>query len=301
MTPLAQELALSGLGLVVAGGVGILTGPGPRVRRSLARLRQQPAEQPLPFSHRVSVPLGRWAVRTAARLTPEGMRRRLLTRLEQAGMAQWPGPEGYLVRLAVAVAAVLVLAGVALLLRLPWGLDLRFAALGEASVAVLARFGLSQRVSRRQAEIRRALPELLDLVVVSVEAGLGFEAALERTASRRTDPLSAEVLRALAETRLGKTRGEALRDMARRTGVEEVERFAQAVVQADALGTAVAQALRAQADLLRRLRMVRAEEAAATVPVKMLLPMVLFILPGIFLVVLGPTLIQALKALGVVG
>jgi len=147
---------------------------------------------------------------------------------------------------------------------------------------------LSSIVTRRQTDIRLFLPDMIDLVTVSVEAGLGLDASLQRVASRFDNPLSEEILRAMQEVQLGRSRMEALRDMARRADVPDLTAWITALVQAELLGVSIANVLRVQSERLREKRSQRAREAAQKAPIKMVFPLVLFIFPALFIVILGP-------------
>jgi len=156
---------------------------------------------------------------------------------------------------------------------------------------------LEQKIRERQARIRRALPDAIDLLVVSVEAGLGLDGALAKVTKKMRGPLSEELARAMNEMRLGKTRGQALRDMAGRLEISEVKTFVAAVTQADQLGTSIAGVLRAQSGMARQGRMQRVREQAARLPVTLLFPLVVFIFPAVFVVLLGPSLLRLYEAL----
>lgn len=155
---------------------------------------------------------------------------------------------------------------------------------------------LSSITTRRQTDIRLFLPDMIDLVTVSVEAGLGLDASLQRVASRFPNALSEEVLRAMQEVQLGRSRIEALRDMARRTDVPDLTSWITALVQAELLGVSIANVLRVQSERLREKRSQRAREQAQKAPIKMVFPLVLFIFPALFIVILGPVAIAVMNS-----
>jgi tight adherence protein C len=156
---------------------------------------------------------------------------------------------------------------------------------------------LRQQVQRRQKEIRLALPNALDLLTISVEAGLGFDAALVRVTEKYKNALSEEFTQVLNEVRLGRPRLEALDDMGRRVGVEELHSFIQALIQSEQLGVGIAKVLRIQSEEMRRKRRQRAEEQAAQASLKMLFPMIIFIFPTLFIVLMGPAVIKVIHSL----
>ncbi|HEX8237350.1 MAG TPA: type II secretion system F family protein [Abditibacteriaceae bacterium] len=158
----------------------------------------------------------------------------------------------------------------------------------------LPDFWLSMTIRARQNAMQVFMPDMIDLITVSVEAGLGLDAAIQRVSQRFSNPLSEEFLRAMQEVRLGRTRVEALRDMARRTDVPDLTSFITSLVQAELLGIAIANVLRIQSERLREKRSQRAREQAQKAPIKMVFPLVLFIFPALFVVILGPALIQVL-------
>jgi tight adherence protein C len=152
--------------------------------------------------------------------------------------------------------------------------------------------GLSARASKRQKEIRKAMPDTMDLLTISVEAGLGFDAALAQVVKNVPGPLSEEIARMLQEMQIGVSRAEALRHLNDRTEVPELDGFVLSMIQADKYGVGVAKVLRAQATELRQKRRQRAEEVAQKVPLKLLFPMIFLVLPALFIVILGPGAIQ---------
>ncbi|MGH1505293.1 MAG: type II secretion system F family protein [Acidimicrobiales bacterium] len=155
---------------------------------------------------------------------------------------------------------------------------------------------LDRKVDARQKEIRRSLPDVMDLLVISVEAGLGFEQALDRVINNVPGALSDEFSRVLGETRAGANRADALRSMDERCDMQEVRSFALAMIQADAFGVSIGQVLRGQADELRVKRRLAAQEMAQKAPVKMMIPMVFCIFPALFVVVIGPAIINIMKS-----
>jgi len=160
---------------------------------------------------------------------------------------------------------------------------------------VLGRFlpdlWLSNLIKGRQKELRLALPNALDLLTISVEAGLGFDAAIGRLTEKFKNALSDEFAQVLNEIRLGRPRLEALDEMGRRSGVEELHTFIQALIQSEQLGVGIAKVLRIQSEEMRRRRRQRAEEQAAQAPLKMLFPMIGCIFPTLFIVLMGPAVI----------
>jgi tight adherence protein C len=159
-------------------------------------------------------------------------------------------------------------------------------------------YWLTTRIRQRQHTILRALPDGLDMLNICVGAGLGFDAALSRIGERWQTPLADEFNRVVAEIRLGKTRRQALLDLADRTEVLEVENFVATIVQADQLGVSIAKVLRSQAEQMRILRRQRAEEQARQATIKLLFPLVFMIFPSVLAVLLGPAVPQIMHALG---
>ena len=159
------------------------------------------------------------------------------------------------------------------------------------------RMWLQRKIAARQHLIQLQLPDLLDLLTVSVEAGLGFDAGISKCIEKMEGPLSEECRTILREVRVGKARKQALRDAAERIKVHDVDVFFSAIIQAEQLGVSLAKVLRVQSDQLRQKRRQRAEEQAQKAPIKMMFPLVLFIFPTIFIVLMGPAVLNALKLL----
>jgi len=151
---------------------------------------------------------------------------------------------------------------------------------------------LGIQIRRRQFQIQLVLPDMIDLISVSVEAGLGLIAAIQRISERFDNPLTEEFLRTLQEVRLGRPQPDALRDMARRVDVPDLTTLLTSIVQAELLGLAIANVLRVQSERLRERRSQRAREMAQKAPIKMTFPLVLFIFPALFVVILGPAFID---------
>ncbi|MCD9622571.1 type II secretion system F family protein [Rhabdothermincola salaria] len=157
---------------------------------------------------------------------------------------------------------------------------------------------LNRRVEERANELQRKLPDILDLLTISVEAGLGFEQALDRTIAAVPGALSDEFARMLGEVRAGASRADAMRSMEQRTDVPEVRSFVLAILQADTFGVSIGRVLRAQADEMRIKRRQAAQERAQKAPVKMMIPMVFCIFPALFVVVIGPAIINIREGFG---
>jgi tight adherence protein C len=151
---------------------------------------------------------------------------------------------------------------------------------------------IAAKASKRQKEIRKSLSDTMDLLTISVEAGLGFDSALAQVVKNVPGPLSQEIARTLQEMQIGVSRIDALRHLSDRTEVGELDGFVLSMIQADKYGVGVAAVLRAQSTELRQKRRQRAEETAQKVPLKLLFPTIFMVLPALFIVILGPGVIQ---------
>jgi tight adherence protein C len=160
---------------------------------------------------------------------------------------------------------------------------------------LIPRYYLKSRIKSRQAAIRNQLPNLMDVLSVSIEAGLGFDAALLKVTESFKGPLVDEFSRVYREIQMGKSRKDSLMALAERSNVEELKTFTTAVVQSEKYGTPVKNVMKAQSQQLRLTRRQRAQERAAKAPVKMLLPMVVFVFPVVFIILMGPTVINLIE------
>ena len=231
----------------------------------------------------------------ALRLTPKSSVPALRDRLRAAGLGQVT-PTSFLAAKG-AFAAVLFLFGVLALVlgALPPPAAVAVAVGGGYAALLLPDYWLTLRFRARKEEMLVQMPDVLDLMTVSVEAGLGFDAALLRIAERMEGPLVEEFQLVMHEMRIGETRAKALRSFAERIDEPETTTLARAITQADQLGIPVGRILRVQAKEIRQRREMAAEEKAMKAPVKMLIPTALFIFPAMFVVVLGPAALALLK------
>ncbi|MEM7820561.1 MAG: type II secretion system F family protein [Candidatus Aenigmatarchaeota archaeon] len=269
--------------------------------------RQQPSldEEQLakPFLVRVIAPALAKVDALVRKLTPQGIIKNLQAKLQAAGYLGYIRPTHILASKLFLM--VLFIFGTHFFLRhyillTSWR---ALAALGLMAFLgfILPDFMLQQKINERQKKIRRSLPDILDLLIVSVEAGTGFDGAIAKVVEKTTGPLSDEFARVLHEMQLGKSRVDALRDMAERCKVFELSTFIAALYQAEQLGVSIAKVLRIQAEQLRLARSQRAREEAAKLPIKMLVPLVFFVFPAIFVVIGGPAAISILKVFGLLG
>ena len=246
-----------------------------------------------PIYQRAVAPLLNGLTTLGRRFTPDAFAEQIRSKLVTAGM---PDQVDYDRFQAVQVVTVLV-APIAAYLTYAYvpldGLGRLILTLLVAAVLVLGpTVWLDRKVEARQFAIRTKLPDVMDLLVISVESGLGFEQALDRTVTVMPGPLTAEFARMLGEVRAGASRADAMRALETRTNVPEMRSFVLAILQADTFGVSIGRVLRAQADEMRIKRRQMAQERAQKAPVKMLLPMVFCIFPALFVVVLGPAAIN---------
>jgi tight adherence protein C len=252
-----------------------------------------------PLFDRMARPFLRMISAWVMRLTPAGASEATSARLNAAGNPWRVGVREFF-GLRVMSASLLTLLGIGTMHALTVAGE---PMLGAVSLVLLMLIGvilpdyvLQIIINGRQYQIRKSLPDILDLLIVSVEAGLGFDGAMQKVVQKVRGPFPEELGRILEEMRLGKGRMAAMQDMARRVSVNEVSTFVAAIYQADQLGVSIARVLNVQADTMRLARSQRIRELAAKLPVKMLFPLVFFIFPAIFVVVIGPGVIEIMKA-----
>ena len=271
-----------------------------RVSRSLAAIRglrmstdALPIPENQPFRERIVEPMLRWFGSLGHRLTPSDQPELIQRRLNLAG-----SPSGWDVDRIIAFKVLGLIAGLVLGLGISVGLNLTLLVdiVITVSLTLLgfyaADLALHQVAYNRNDRMRLDLPDALDLLTISVEAGLAFDAALAEVARNTRGPLAAEFFRVLQEMQIGLGRMDALRGLGERTDLPEMRAFITAMIQADTFGVPIAGVLRVQSREQRTKRSQRAEEQAQKVPVKILFPLIFCILPTLFIVVIGPAAIQ---------
>ena len=294
---IAALLALAAAAYLVAD----VATAGARERRALVRraarygkvrLAVRPGQES--FRERVVAPLAkvlaRWALKLSPRSTVDGIAAKLML----AGLGRTMSPTTFLAWKAGAGIAGLLFGLVLGVSVGPVG-TLAFSTVFAAGAFLLPDFLVSSRARRRKESVRAALPDALDLLAVSVEAGLGFDGAVAKLTDHLEGPLADEFHFTLNEMRIGTSRQDALKRMAERVPAPELVSFVRALVQADQLGISLGRILRVQAADTRNRRQAAAEEKAMKAPIKMLFPTVLFIFPAMFLVILGPAMMHLME------
>ncbi|HEX9776174.1 MAG TPA: type II secretion system F family protein [Actinomycetota bacterium] len=248
-------------------------------------------QQPLPL--RILKPAGTRVVNLLRGFLPANYMERLRHRLVVSGLSDRYGPEEFMAFHALSVAGG-VLAGLVVPALLGWSTAgiLRALAVTTALGFVLPLNSILRAKEARQLQVRRDLPDILDLLAISVEAGMGLEGAIEVVTDHFDSPLAHELGRMLREMELGVSRRNALQNLKARVEVQEVSNFVLSLVQADALGMPIGRVLRTQAAEMRSKRRQWARERAAKLPVKILFPLMMFILPALFAIVLGPAILS---------
>jgi len=255
-------------------------------------------ELALPFSQRVVTPFFLKLARSVSRFTPRSNTDKIRRQLIEAGSPSKLGVTEFM-------GLKIVLGGLCggfifLLMALSGGGVLQLVVIPVAIGLIGYRMPviwLARKTKERQKGIQLALPDAIDLLTISVEAGLGFDPALQRVADKWENELTWEFRRMLHEMRVGKSRREAMRELANRCNVEDLHVFVSSVIQADQLGVSITQVLRTQSKQLRVRRRQRAQEQAQKAPIKMLFPMALLIFPALYVVLLGPAIPRVIGGL----
>lgn len=257
------------------------------------------AEAELPFTERVLAPLQARALRVGRRMTGADKAERIRHKLDLAG-----NPRDWTVDrvISLKVMAAIVLPVSALVYSWALGLSLNLTLILTIAGLAVGFFApdlyLYQKAHDRSEAIKRTLADAVDLLTISVEAGLGFDAALQQVARNTDGPLAEEFSRVLREMQLGKGRSESLKALTERTNVDDLKAFVGAMVQADAFGISIGQVLRVQSSEMRLKRRQYAEMKAQQVPVKIMVPLVLCVLPCLFVAVIGPAALELIGFFG---
>jgi tight adherence protein C len=260
-----------------------------------------------PFVQRVLLPIGDSMAKLFRGYTPTEVSERTHKKLVMAGLYPrvtavqllglcWFSAAGCVILVFLAILALGTAPGGDFKYTDPF--NLLFLLVGGFGGYTLPQFVLSKKMKTRQEQILIALPYSIDILSISVEAGMGFDAAVGYTMRKIKGPLAEEFSKTLNEIRLGKPRLEALEDLGNRTGVDDLKTFITAVVHASRLGGSITNTLRIQADSIRTRRRQRAQEQAMKAPIKIVFPLVLFIFPALFVVLLGPALVSVWLQLG---
>lgn len=286
--------------------VGVVTTERRLSGQTLAALKAVDAPEDLiadelqkPFSERIVAPLGERMVGIGHRLTRDGTNERLQHKLDIAG-----NPSAWTVNRLIGLKALgLMMLGAVVAMYsfgggLPFGRVVLLTALGGSLGYFLPNILLNNAGQKREHLMLNSLPDAIDLLTISVEAGLGFDAALGRVAKETKGPLASEFARLLQEMQIGVGRMEAMRAMAERTSLKDFKSFCLAMVQADAFGIGISDVLRVQSAEMRAKRRTRAEEKAQQIPVKLLFPLIFFVMPTLFIVLLGPVVLQVMATFG---
>jgi tight adherence protein C len=303
MSPVILLAGILALGIVLL-FVGLASqGPIDPVQARLTQLGSLQArnleelELQAPFLERTMRPFLARLSHTASRVTSASSAESMEKRLALAGnpsdlrIADWLGVKA----LVAGATGLIMFLLVELLLHGSVPYALFVGVVGLILGYVLPEFWLGRQIKARQKIILRMIPDALDLLTISVRAGLGFDAALAKVVEKLPGPLSDEFRRALAEVRVGKARRDALRDIVPRTNVQPLSNFIGAIIQAETLGVSISKVLQVQSEQLRIERRQRAEEMAAKAPIKMLFPLVGCIFPSLFVVILGPAIISLVR------
>ncbi|MDP4158678.1 MAG: type II secretion system F family protein, partial [Bacillota bacterium] len=228
---------------------------------------------------------------------PKGKQNQTTAKLNAAGLSgQWEEAEWKGLQFALSILSSLLLFLIFSMIHANLLTRLEMGVIGFLIAFMYPNSWLKAKANQRQKEIIKTLPDVLDLLTVSVEAGLGFDAALLKVVEKQKGVLAEEFLRVLQEIKMGRPRRETLRDLARRNkSAEDLNSVVASLVQADQLGISIGGVLRNQAKQIRQKQRQRAEERAQKAPIKMMIPLVFFVFPSIFIIVIGPAILQILE------
>jgi len=266
-------------------------------RGELASLEEIELSQPI--TERIIYPVARKMGEIAVRFTPQNALQATARRLELAGNPRGLDPTSFW---AFRFIAAVLVGGLIFFLmsiglkNLTWSTKLLIVLGFLAFGFYMPEMFLTSKIQRRQKEVRKSMPDALDLLTICVEAGLGFDGAMQKVYEKWDDELGRAFGRVLREIQLGKLRREALRDMADRLGISEMTSFVAAVIQSEQLGVSMAKVLRIQSDQMRVKRRQKAEEDAHKAPIKMLIPMALLIFPSICIVLMTPAFLMLMRS-----
>lgn len=255
-------------------------------------------EMSLSFKDRVLIPFMRGVADIVTRFTPQKQLEQTRRKIELAGQTNDP-TTFFLTRIVMLV--VFGIGGAMMgfvVMKEELLMAMAYTVGGAALGFYFPVISINSKIKKRQENIVKALPDALDLLVICVEAGLGFDMAMGKVYEKWDNELALAFGRVIREIQLGKLRREALKDMADRMDVPDVNAFTAAIIQADQLGVSMAKILRVQSDQMRTKRRQRAQEKAQQAPVKMMVPMVLLIFPSIWIVLLGPAILQVMSVSG---
>lgn len=247
-----------------------------------------------PFIERVIRPIYDAMFKLIGRLAPENINKEYELSLLQAGMLGDHTPARLLTN-QVILMVTNVIGSIIITKGLTGHINILALLFTGISSFYLPLYRIRQKAKKRQGQIQKDLSNLLDLIYVSVEAGLSFDMAMKKTAAKMDSPLSSEITRAMDDIAKGRNRIEALRSIGVRTQVDDVKTFISTVIQSEMLGSNIANVLRIQAKDLRNKRALRTEELAMKIPIKMLFPLVFFLLPSLFVVIMGPAVINVIR------
>lgn len=269
-----------------------------RLQRIRNQIAQDKPEDELSrsFSERVVKPIFDNVGKTLLRLAPNEMISNMEQKITMAGkpnnwgVKNWLGIQAFLI-----VGIPLIILIIYIQLRADLKSIILITSITVIIGVLFPNMSLNSKIRKRQSEVMKSLPDIMDLLTVSVEAGLTFDSALSKVAEKMPGTLAREFEVVLQEIKVGKSKKDALYQMADRVGVQDLRSFVSAVIQAEQLGVSLGRVLRIQSDQIRQNRKQQIQEKAMKAPIKMLIPMVIFIFPTIFIVILGPVVIDLIR------